>query len=106
MPPLKLTAPIKTPAGPQADFDLPEKATLGLFRGVELPVSVDGEKRTTVILKSDGVVLFIANLLQIPPSFAANIPLEQVQEILVGALPLLPPAWRGLIPTGNPTRAG
>ncbi len=102
---LTLSRPIKTPAGQQQTFMLPEQATLRLFRGMKMPISIDADKRTTIHLETDAVVRFLANVLELPPSFAEAIPLDLVAEAVPQLLPLLPPAWQAYLMNGNATLA-
>lgn len=92
---LTLSKPITTPDGPKTDFDLPEEATMRLFRGTKLPFTVDANSmRIDFNLEADSFNQIVANLLQIPPSFAWNISFQQMSEVMKAALPLLPPEWR------------
>lgn len=54
-----------------------------------------------ITLEAEMLGRFIANLLAIPPSFAARIPLDLVGEVLAGAAPLLPRELSGLVATGS-----
>lgn len=103
---LNLTAPIKTPEGEKKEFILPDRATIGLFRGIKLPMQLDGGDKWSAILEADAIIAFLSNLLKMPPGFAAEIALEQVQEIMQAALPLLPPAWVAFLKNGKMTPAG
>ncbi len=102
---MKLSRPINTPKGERSEFDLPAEATLALFRGIEMPLEMQGEQGIKLTLSADMVVRFLANLLQLPPSYAAEIPLPLVLEVLRQARPLLPPELQSLIAAGSATPA-
>lgn len=106
MPKLKLSKPIEIPGGQQSEFDLPETATLALFRGVKLPLTFDANStRVDINLDAAMVTQFLSNLLHIPPSFVEKIPLVTVAEVMKSALPLLPPELQSFIRTGSGTPA-
>lgn len=100
---LTLTQGIEIPGGArQTAFDLPEVATLALFRGVKLPLSVDATTmRVDLNLDAAMVTQFLSNLLHIPPSFVEKIPLPQVAEVMKAAIPLLPPELQSLLRNGS-----
>ncbi|MFC3674658.1 hypothetical protein [Ferrovibrio xuzhouensis] len=103
---LSLSKPIETPTGPVKDFTLPDEATLALFRGIEMPMTVDANTmKVEFALKTDAVTIFIANLLAIPPSFAWKLPLTQTTEVMKAALPLLPQELRDFAAAGKKTPA-
>lgn len=64
---LKLSKAIDVPGSSQAEFDIPDVATLGLFRGVKLPLTVDANSmKVDINLEAAAVTQLISNLLQIP----------------------------------------
>lgn len=103
---LKLSQAIEVPGSSQAEFDIPDVATLGLFRGVKLPLSVDANSmKVDINLEAGAVTQLISNLLQIPPSFVEKMPLPLVGEVVKAALPLLPPGWQSFTQSLKTTSA-
>lgn len=102
---MKLSRPIKTPQGERSEFELPQEATLALFRGIEMPLEMSDGKGIKFALSADMMARFLGNLLQIPPSYAERIPLSLTLEVLRQALPLLPPELQSLIAAGSATPA-
>lgn len=92
---ITVSKPIKTPHGDQAEFDVADEATVGLFRGTKLPIIVDADTlRVEINLEAASFSQIMANLLGLPPSFVDKMTLQQAAEVLKQALPLLPPEWR------------
>lgn len=90
-----VSKPVRTPHGEQAEFDVVDEATVGLFRGTKLPFVVDADTmRVEVNLEAAAFSQIMSNLLGIPPSYVDKMSLKQAAEVLKQALPLLPEEWR------------
>lgn len=104
MPTLTLSRPVPAPEGDRAEFRLPETATLGLLRGLKLPVETDAGGWRIVLDGSQAIQLLV-NLLALPPAYAERFPLDLLGEVWAAAGPLLPARWRAFLTAGSATPA-